>query len=216
MQFTIQNVMATPVYPKSKELLGALLKEGAISKYLSLLREHHLETYQHSIRVGLLCLDMGLELNLTPVELRLLGHSGVLHDIGKRRIPKRVLSKSAPLNPTEKEVMRGHPRLSFLELDNTEYEIVRAVVVTHHEFKVNPYPRGGADRRKGRHKRAERRSRSDFVEALGQIVAVADIFDALASRRAYKPPLPKEEIGEVLREQFTGDEHLVKMILRRV
>ena len=208
--------MSTPLNPQSKELLGPLLKEDAISKYLSPLREHHLETYQHSIRVGLLCLDMGLELSLAPVELRLLGYAGILHDIGKRRIPKRILSKSASLDPTEQEVMRGHPRLGFLELDNTEYEFVRAVVVTHHEFKINPYPRKGADRRKGSRKRAERRSRSDLIEVLGQIVAVADIFDALASRRAYKPPLPKEEIDEVIRKQFTGDERLVNMVLRRM
>jgi len=172
-------------------------------------------TYTHSIRVGLLCLDMGLELCLTTGELRLLGYAGLLHDIGKRRIPARILAKTSSLNAYEKEVMKAHPRLSFLELDDAEYDLVKAVVVAHHEFKVDPYPRQRKERRKRKRYSDERRSPKKLIAKLGGIVAVADIFDALVSRRAYKSSMPKEDIERVLCQQFTGYQRLIKLILQR-
>lgn len=207
--------MTLLLYPQSKKFLASLRKENTIKQYLRSLKEHHQETYQHSIRVGLLCLDIGLELGLTTGELRLLGYAGLLHDIGKRRIPKRILTKASSLNSQEKEVMRAHPRLGFLELDDVEYELVRAIVVTHHEFKVDSYPRQGKERRTGRRNREDRRSPSDLITKMGGIVAVADIFDALGSRRAYKSPMLKVEIKEFLRKQFTGNQRLVNLILKR-
>jgi HD-GYP domain-containing protein (c-di-GMP phosphodiesterase class II) len=205
--------MAVLLHPQSHEILSTLLKASGIQQYLTSLKEHHLETYQHSLRVGLLCLDLGLEWHLKPPELNILGVAGLLHDIGKQRIPKEILSKTSSLNDQEKEVMRKHPRLGFLELEGSEYEVARKVVIAHHEFKVNPYPRQGNDRSK--RKRTERRSRRALIDELSQIVCVADIFDALASRRAYKAPMSKEEIEGRLRTQFTGDEHLIEVILQR-
>jgi HD-GYP domain-containing protein (c-di-GMP phosphodiesterase class II) len=206
--------MSKSLQAQSKQLLSSLLKESTIEQYLDRLKAHHLETYQHSIRVGLLCLNMGLELRLTKRELRLLGYAGILHDVGKRRIPKRILSKNSPLDSREKEIMQAHPRLSYLELDDGADQIVRSIVVTHHEFKVDPYPRKGSERRERKRYRAERRSPSDVIAEMGEIVAVADIFDALLSRRAYKPPMRKDKIEEVLREQFTGDQRLIDLILQ--
>src|SRR5687768_11843330 len=108
-----------------QKVFSALLKERNVKRYLTSLKDHHLETYQHSLRVGKLCLAVGEALQLADDELKLLGLSGLLHDIGKRKIPENILSKKSALNAAEKEIMNGHPRLSFLELSGIENEIVR-------------------------------------------------------------------------------------------
>jgi putative nucleotidyltransferase with HDIG domain len=207
--------MAKLLSPQSKDILRSLLKEGAIQQYLNSLKEHHPETYHHSVRVGLLCLDIGLELDLEQPELTLLGYAGLLHDIGKRKIPEAILSKTSPLSPAEREIMKEHPRLGFLELDQAGFEVVGAAVVSHHEFKVAPYPRQGADRRRGRRDGGGRRGESELAPFLGEIVAVADMYDALSNRRAYKPAMPKDKVEEVLREQFTGRESLIESVMQR-
>jgi HD-GYP domain-containing protein (c-di-GMP phosphodiesterase class II) len=195
------------------KLFSAMLKEKSVNRYLTSLKEHHLETYQHSLRVGKLCLAVGTALELATDELKLLGLSGLLHDIGKRKIPASILSKRSALDPEEKEIMKSHPRLSLLELGGAESEIVRRAVVTHHEYKSDPYPRKGKERRAdGR--AGGRRMPSELADIFGQIVAVADIYDALASRRSYKPPLPQELVETELRKQFTGDKKYLDLILQ--
>jgi HD-GYP domain-containing protein (c-di-GMP phosphodiesterase class II) len=103
-------------HPYSKIVFSKLLKENNLQKHLALLRCHHPDTYRHSCRVGLLCIDISLDLNLTAAELMLLGYAGLLHDLGKSRIPHQVLAKKSSLDRHEKEMMREHPRLGFLAL----------------------------------------------------------------------------------------------------
>jgi len=59
-----------------------LINEEKVQKYLDSLKRYHVETYEHSLRVGLLSVDLGCDNLVTDDELRLLGYSGLLHDIG--------------------------------------------------------------------------------------------------------------------------------------
>jgi HD-GYP domain-containing protein (c-di-GMP phosphodiesterase class II) len=150
---------------------------------------------------------------LAPDELELLGLSGLLHDIGKRRIREDILSKTSSLDAKEKEALNNHPRLGFLEFGDEGNEIVRRVIVTHHEYKLEPYPRKGRERRQDE-RVDSRRTPEELSETFGQIVAVADIYDALASRRSYKPPLAKQDVEVELRRQFTGDSRYIDLVLQ--
>src|SRR5258708_26669304 len=182
------------LHSHSKDILASLLAEPVILPCLSRLRDHHRESYQHSLRVGLLSLDVGIDFNLEEAELKVLGRAGVLHDIGKVRIPVRILEKDGPLDLEEKAIMKDHPKLGFIELDGFPDRIVKSIVVSHHEFKADPYPRSGADQRTNRPATEDRRNAARATTTMKQIVAVSDIFDALASRRSYKPALRSDAL----------------------
>ena len=160
-------------------------------------------------------IDLGIENGFSHDDTRLLGLAGLLHDIGKIHIPKEILYKKSSLNPEELKIMRAHPRLGFIELDDFEYDKVRLIVVSHHEYKPNPYPRSGEDRRKSRHSAEDRRMSDGEIGIMAQIVAVSDIYDALASRRSYKEPLSTGQIEEILIKQFKGDHRYIEQVLRR-
>lgn len=118
-----------------------------------------------------------------------------LHDIGKIAIPDRILLKPGRLTDEEMSVMRTHPLrgqemivdlLANFGLENTEYvDMLRNIAVYHHEA-VNGcgYPEGRS---------------GDEIPLEARIVAVADVFDALTSRRPYKEAWDNERAFETLR-----------------
>ncbi|MBI4175773.1 MAG: HD domain-containing protein [Candidatus Aenigmarchaeota archaeon] len=214
---------------ESIRLFRELVADGKVAGYLGYLKAHHKETGDHSERVGLVSIDLGHENRHSGDELRLLGYGGLLHDIGKYRIPLDILGKQGPLEPAEQRIMKGHPRLGFLELSESgfEPEEVGQIVVAHHEYKKDPSPRAGMDRRQAQpqgqplHGRqslrdVERRAPAGNISALAQLVAIADISDALASRRPYKPPWPRERVEQTLHEQFRGDSKYIEQIMERL
>ena len=159
--------------------------------YLSVLAHHHQDTYLHTLRVSALCIDIGLENELDPPLLMHLGYAGLLHDIGKALVPKELLTKTTQLSSLEQHMMREHVRLGFRILEEFKPEIVKEIVVGHHEFSNSPYPRDGFDRRFALRRSNQRRDQHENIGQAVQILVVADIFDALIQPRACEAPPAK-------------------------
>ena len=193
--------MTRLIYKLSTSLVKTRLNEAHILAHMNLLKAHHVESYAHSVRVGLLSVDLGYENGLD--QMCLLADSALLHDIGKVRISLEVLAKPGPLNKEELEIMQTHPRKGFDLLNEPIYETIRKVGIGHHEYQSPAYPR------------QERREEKGEIESLKQIIAAADKYDALMSKRIYKPALPKDIVEKLLRSQFTGDQRHVDQVLRR-
>ncbi|MFC1720978.1 HD-GYP domain-containing protein [Patescibacteria group bacterium] len=207
----------TAQYEKSLGLHKELLQSESIKKHLGEIKNHHKESYEHSVRVGLLCIDLAYENELSDDEVRLAGESGLLHDLGKSSVSKEILSKDARLNDEEREEVNGHPRNGFIKMNGEEYDKIRRICIAHHEYKKGKYPRSGNDRRKKvREESVDRRNGNNGLSKIIQIVAIADMFDALTSRRAYKKAFPKSEVEKIIREQFTGDEKFIKQVMKRI
>ena len=202
-------------YPESTVLVSKLIQEDKVRTLLEKLKSDQRSIYEHSLRVAVLSLDLGFENQLEKPDLNYLGYACLLHDIGKVSLPADVLSKRTVINSTDRASLNEHARLGFLALESFEPEIVKHIVVAHHEYQNKPYPRNGIDRRKAERSTPVRRSNRSQVAELAQIVAAADMFDALTSQRSYKEALKKSEAETILREQFTGDTLYIDQVLRR-
>lgn len=208
--------MTRIVDTRSSACLDGLVSQGPIEKYLQRLQRHHRDSYDHSLRVALLCIDLGYEKRLSGSEVRTVGYAGLLHDLGKTDIDTELLSKPTSLTPEEREAVRTHPRRGYIQLEDQLYRKVKMIVAGHHEFQTTAFPRGGDDRRdEERETGPERRTEDKQITMLTHIVAISDMFDALASKRSYKAHLSREEIQRILKNQYTGDPELINQVLAR-
>lgn len=186
-----------------------LIKNEGVRIHLGNLEEHHKETYDHSLRVGMLGIELGKENGCTKFEIRTLGYAGLLHDLGKIAVDSDVLSKKGKLSEKERKDIKKHSRLGFLVLQEPEYAIIKKIIVGHHEYQEGSYPRRGH-----RVYLREYSSSDKRIDTLTQIIAVADMYDALSNKRSYRGAFPKDKVEKILRRQFTGDVKFLNQVLK--
>ena len=108
--------MPRALHSDSAPCLEHLLALEPLGKCLHRLKEHHDDSYEHSLRVALLAIDLAHENRLSDAEVRTVGYAGLLHDLGKVSIEASLLSKPTALNQEEREAVKYHSRLGFLHL----------------------------------------------------------------------------------------------------
>ena len=144
-------------------------------------------TRQHSNRVTSISIVIGKELGCTSEELDILNVAGHLHDIGKIGIRDDILLKPGRLTPEEFEKIKEHPVIGAnivkqLGQWDREMEVIRC----HHErFDGEGYPDG---------------LKGEEIPFLGRILAVADVYDAVASDRAYRKKMEEKKILKIINE----------------
>ena len=148
------------------------------------------ETANHVHRVGLLAEMLGQAMGLEPAFCVTLRYSAPLHDIGKIGIPDTILNKPGTHDAAEMQVMRTHAELGARLLGSSQRPVLRLaaqIAASHHEnWNGTGYPLGLA---------------GEAIPIGGRITMVADVFDALGSRRCYKEPWPAERIRGFMLEQ---------------
>ena len=141
------------------------------------------ETGQHVRRVAEYCRLIGLGNGLSEREAEILEIASPLHDFGKIGIPDSILHKPGKLDAQEWEVMKSHARMGYELLNKSDREILKAAAIIagqHHEhWDGNGYPDG---------------LKGPQIHIYARIVAVADVFDALGSKRSYKEAWELDEI----------------------
>jgi putative two-component system response regulator len=169
------------------------------------------DTGKHILRVGHYARIIGEELGLSSAHLDVLEPAAQLHDVGKIGIPDAILLKPGCLTPEEFEIMKKHCGFGKTIVDSlpaTEADIVRGhteigakimdtgrspilnmakrIAMTHHErWDGAGYPLGLS---------------GEDIPLEGRITAVADVFDALSSRRSYKPEFPLKQCFQIMEE----------------
>lgn len=149
-----------------------------------------LETGSHVKRVALFCEFFARKLNQPEEFIAAIKIAAPLHDIGKIAIPETILHKPGKLTGPEWEIMKTHAAAGGTILERSNLPIARLgarLARWHHEnWDGSGYPDGltGTD-----------------IPIEARIMAIADVFDALGSKRSYKEPWPDEKILEFIREQ---------------
>jgi HD-GYP domain-containing protein (c-di-GMP phosphodiesterase class II) len=143
-------------------------------------------TYLHSVNVAVLAIVTGISMELDRVTLSRLGLSGILHDIGKVFVDKRIINKPGVLTDGEFEVMKRHSLLGYnyakekFRLPSSSYN----GILDHHEkFDGMGYPKGKS---------------GSSISLFGRIITVSDIYDALTSERPYRKALSPSEAMEYI------------------
>jgi HD-GYP domain-containing protein (c-di-GMP phosphodiesterase class II) len=146
------------------------------------------QTGGHTERVTEFALLLGRKLELPADRLRVLRTAGLLHDYGKIAVPDAVLQKPGALDDDEYKEMQGHVSYSYEIVKQIEFprdlRDVPQVAWEHHERNDGRgYPRGIT---------------GDEISMEGKILHVADVFDALACKRYYKPAMPMSKILSII------------------
>lgn len=148
-----------------------------------------IETGEHILRMGRYAVAVAKELELDEYTQEVLLYSVPMHDVGKIGVPDQILLKPGKLDPNEWEIMKRHTVIGARILEGSKEEIIQAaeiIALTHHErWDGSGYPQ---------------QMKEDTIPLFGRITAVADVFDALTSRRPYKKPFSLEESLSILKE----------------
>jgi HD-GYP domain-containing protein (c-di-GMP phosphodiesterase class II) len=144
------------------------------------------DTGAHNYRVAWIAARIGEEIGLKGARMQALIAGSFLHDVGKIGIPDAILLKPGRLSDAEMEIMRTHVVLGEEIVKGMGWlDGAHEVVAGHHEkWDGSGYPR---------------RMSGAAIPISARVFAIADVFDALSSRRPYKAPMPYDQVMEILR-----------------
>lgn len=196
-----------------------VLQKVAIAAMASLAETRDNETGGHVQRTQYYIHELASDLcrhemmgrKLSPENIELMVKSAPLHDIGKVGIPDQILLKPARLTTEEFAVMKTHTTLGRNAIDRAEVmqdqpetflHFAKEIAYTHHEkWDGTGYPEGLA---------------GEAIPLSGRLMALADVYDALISRRIYKEAIPHAEVVDIIRAESGKhfDPKLVEAFLR--
>lgn len=145
-------------------------------------------TYSHTVNVSSICTALGMALGFDDEELKDLALGALLHDVGKMKVPKEILNKPGKLTDEEFTFMKSHPLFGYQIITN-EMQLPEkiAVVALQHQEKYGGF--GYPNKLKGKE-----------IALFAQVAAIADVYDALVSKRVYKQPIPSSKAIQIMLE----------------
>ncbi len=169
-----------------ERIVGELVRNKFIATKLADIRVLDDYTFAHSVNVCVLSVSTGLVMGYPKIKLEKLGIGAILHDIGKMKVPEKLLNKPGQLSKTEFEEMKKHSIYGYELLKNHPDAIATAALTSlqHHErYNGQGYPYG---------------IRNESIHEFSKIIAIADVYDALTADRVYKNAVLPYESVEVL------------------
>jgi putative nucleotidyltransferase with HDIG domain len=142
---------------------------------------------EHSFSVAKYCRQIGAAVGLSDSQLINLLIAAELHDIGKIYIPDDILNKPGKLNDTEIAIIKSHPAYGafYLEKRSFSSDVIKGVLYHHERYDGKGYPFG---------------LKGENIPLFARIIAIADSFDAMTSKRVYKNALSYSEAMEEIKK----------------
>lgn len=193
---SIRQIFVDNMNPKEIETIAFDTASGIVEEIVEFdgetnicindLRTSDEYTYQHSVDVSILVTMLGRNLGLSKKCLNELAQAGLLHDIGKQKIPNEILNKPARLTDEEMIIMRTHTILGY-DIANKMHNIsenVKKGILQHHE-KIDgsgyPYALKGTE-----------------INMYAKMLSIVDVYDALTQKRCYKSQLTSAEAFSIM------------------
>ncbi len=189
-----QNELETEVEKRTEELKQAFetIKIASLDTIHRLSRASEYkdeDTGAHIKRMSNYTAAVAHQMGLSKNEVETILYAAPMHDAGKIGIPDKVLLKPGKLDPTEWEIMKQHTTIGAKILSNSDSEFIKLAEViahSHHEkWDGSGYPLG---------------LKGTAIPLAGRITAIADVFDALMSKRPYKEPFSLDKSFAIIQE----------------
>ena len=166
---------------------------GEVRDLIAKLSFHDFYTYDHSINVAMYSISIlnSIKKNASRIELVTSGLGGLLHDLGKLKIPTSIINNPGKLSPEDFAIIKKHPEFGGelmsehdFNVNDIDFEIIKRVITEHHEnINGTGYPKKLKDKE---------------IHIFARITAIADFFDAITTKRSYHEVLSTEDALEVM------------------
>ncbi|GAA4361412.1 HD-GYP domain-containing protein [Kangiella marina] len=194
----------------SKELVAqcvdSILSDETAMFWLSKIKNKDDYTAEHCVRVGILAIAFGKYLQLPRDQLELLGLCGMLHDVGKMKVPQHILNKEGPLTKDEYKIVKEHTVLGYVFLKNhggIDEQVCTAAYNHHERMNGHGYPREVS---------------AELLSTYDRIIAIVDSYDAMISDRCYRKGMsPSKALAQLYKGQGQlYDDQLIKQFIQMV
>ena len=167
-------------------LVDQCIKSPEAFVNITRLKDYDNYTFTHSVNVSVLAIAIGRRLGCSGQEMNNLGFAGLLHDIGKMKIPEHILNKPSKLTDSEYGIMKQHAALGYEYLKQNRQiseDILMAVRHHHEKSDGTGYPDGLTELK---------------IPKFAKIISIADVYDAITSERVYhKGMMPSEAVKAI-------------------
>lgn len=168
------------------EIIDQLFGSPNLIINLSDIRTTDNYTFSHCVNVAVLALTTAISMGFTTSELQQIGLGTMLHDLGKTKIPLKILNKEGQLIPEERKEIEKHPKYGYdlAKLNNSIDNTSAKIIYQHHE-RINGqgYPEG---------------INGEQIHIYSRLVAIVDVYDALVSDRPYRKAYPPYKALQIL------------------
>ena len=191
----INNRLMNNALITDMDLINEVVKEQKVEDYL----------FNHSVNVAIIGNLIGKWLDLGKEDIKILTLGGLVHDIGKLKIDKKILDKPEKLTEEEFEEVKKHPSYShkiLTEMGYNEEKLLRAVTLHHEREDGTGYPLG---------------IKKKNIPIHSKIIAIADIFDAMTSNRVYDKKMNIFKVMEKFQKETFGklDYKMVTLFIKK-
>lgn len=210
---SINNIVELNSPINTDELLNntkSLINQAKNSSYSTMDMLHNMRqyddlTFAHSMNVSLICNVFGGWLKMKPEEIDLLTLCGMLHDLGKLKIPDSIIKKPEKLTTDEYQLVKTHTVEGYhiLKAQGVSEHIANSALMHHEKCDGSGYPLGLT---------------ADRIDTYAKIVGIVDVYDAMTSARIYRGPMCPFRVIELYESEGLQkyDAHFILTFLENV
>lgn len=169
------------------------------------MREYDDQTYAHSLNVALICSVLAKWLGMSEKDQKLAFTCGILHDVGKLKIPSEVIHKQDKLTKEEYELIKTHTIEGYNHIRNLDIDdhIKKTVLMHHERYDGTGYPLG---------------TKGDEIDKFARICAIADVYEATTSARKYRGASSPFHVVDIFEKEGLKqyDTHMVMTFLEKI
>ena len=168
------------------DLVNHIIEMGDVNKSLYDIQTFDNYSYLHSVDTGIMAIFLGLSMNLSEGELKELGIGAILHDLGKTKIDKNIITKIGKLTDEEFKEIKMHPIYGKKILEKNflmSSEVLRAVEHHHERIDGSGYPYGLI---------------KNQISKFAKIIGVCDVYNAVSNDRCYRERFNPSDAYELI------------------